>query len=140
MKVAVKSFKSEMSAMNCREMGLEKETESWDLYQAASAEGRMMYQLNHPNILTLLGVTFNPLQLLLELAPKGDLRGSIRQFQKAGQRLSRRTIKATLIQVCMYVCIIMFFEEVLYKRERGLATVQFFILCMLVVAYNYIDT
>ena len=34
-----------------------------------------------------------------ELAPKGDLKSVVNEFKTEGMRLSRRTIKATLIQV-----------------------------------------
>ena len=75
------------------------ELKAWDVYQKASLEARMMYQLDHPHVLSLVGVMVQPLRLLVELAPLGDLRGCVRRFERARVRLSRRTIQHTLIQV-----------------------------------------
>ena len=82
---------------------LAPETTAWEVYQGASAEGRMMFQLDHAHVLSLLGITFQPIRLLLELAPLGDLKGCIKKFQKARVKLSRRTLKHTMIQVCGWV-------------------------------------
>ena len=75
------------------------EATAWDLYQNANLEARMMYQLDHPHVLALVGLAFRPIRLLLELAPLGDLKSCVKKFQRAKIRLSRRTLKATMIQV-----------------------------------------
>ena len=97
----MKELQAAHAAMNCRTPGLEDEARCWQIYQDTSVEARMMYQLDHPNILTLLGVTFNPMRLVLELAPRGDLRSAIRHYHRKNRRLNRRTLKATLTQVCI---------------------------------------
>ncbi len=78
------------------------ETVAWEIYQNASLEARMMSQMEHPHILGLIGVTFEPIRLLLELAPLGDLKHCVRKFQKTKVKLSRRTQKTTMTQVSVY--------------------------------------
>lgn len=76
---------------------------AWSMYCNASIEARVMNQLSHKNILGLLGIYLqdnNQITMLIELAPKGDLKSVVSEFKAEGMRLSRRTIKATLIQVC----------------------------------------
>lgn len=75
---------------------------AWSMYRKASIEARVMNQLSHKNILGLLGIYFQDKEqicMLIELAPKGDLKSVVREFKAERMRLSRRTIKATLIQV-----------------------------------------
>ena len=75
------------------------EDRAWETYQKASLEARVMIQLRHPNIVNLIGVTLQPLRLLVELAPMGDIKHCIVKFQKASIRLRRTTLKETLLQV-----------------------------------------
>ncbi len=77
---------------------------TWDVYQKASVEARVMHQLSHPNILGLIGIAFHPLSLLVELAPEGDLKKAVERFKKDKVLLSRRTLKSTLIQVTTKKC------------------------------------
>ena len=76
---------------------------AWSMYKKASIEARVLNKLYHRNILSLLGVYFqadDQISMLIELAPKGDLKSVVKEFKDEGIRLSRRTIKVTLIQVC----------------------------------------
>ena len=75
------------------------EDRAWETYQKASLEARVMIQLQHPNIVNLIGITLQPLRLLVELAPMGDIKHCILKFQKASIRLRRTTFKETLLQV-----------------------------------------
>ena len=75
------------------------EEKAWETYQKASLEARVMVQLQHPNIVDLIGITLQPLRLLVELAPMGDMKGCIEKFKKASIRLRRTTLKETLVQV-----------------------------------------
>ena len=95
MDIAIKSFcpKVDPDSANAAEV------EAWEIYHNASIEARLMCQLNHPHVLGLIGITFQPLRLLLELAPLGDLKFCVKRFQRVKVRLSRRTLKATMIQV-----------------------------------------
>ena len=58
-----------------------------------------MLPLCHPNVLGLIGLTFQPIRLLVELAPLGDLKYCVRKFKMARVKLNRNTPKHTLIQV-----------------------------------------
>ena len=81
---------------------VEEEIASWDVYVNSSREARMMYQLQHPNILGLVGLAFQPLRLLLELAPRGDLKHCLKEFKEQNMKLNRRTLKAVMLQVCSW--------------------------------------
>ncbi len=94
----MKEFYSDMMYIEQDERAM-AELKSWDIYQKASQEARVMLPLCHDHILGLIGLTFQPLRLLVELAPMGDLKDCVKTFQKARIRLSRITLKHTLIQV-----------------------------------------
>ena len=76
-----------------------EEGRAWEIYQKASLEARVMVQLRHRNVLDLIGITLRPLRLLVELAPLGDIKFCIAKFKKASIRLTKTTMKATLVQV-----------------------------------------
>ena len=76
-----------------------EETTAWDVYLNGSREARMMYQLKHPNILRLVGLAFEPLRLLLELAPMGDLKVCLKPFKRGNIKLNRRILKNVMYQV-----------------------------------------
>ena len=73
------------------------------MYRKAILEARVLNKLSHKNVLSLLGIYIpkkdDQIALLIELAPKGDLKSVVSEFKKGGIKLSRRTIRATLIQV-----------------------------------------
>lgn len=98
MKVAVKEHVPSKHATDFLTPELEAENASWAVYHEMSVEARMMYHLHHDNILTLLGITLHPIRLVLELA-KEDLSSTVARYHKKNKRFSRRTLKATLIQV-----------------------------------------
>lgn len=81
------------------DIDLKEELSSWDIFLNGSREARMMHQLQHPHVLGLVGLAFQPLRLLLELAPLGDLKACVRPFVAAGARLSRATLKVLMYQV-----------------------------------------
>ena len=83
-----------------------EQLKAWDIYHKASIEARVMCQLSHDNILSLIGISFHPLSLLVELAPEGDLRTCVERFSRERVRLSRRTLQCTLIQVKRYSIIL----------------------------------
>lgn len=72
---------------------------AWDIYINGSREARMMHQLQHKNILSLVGLAFQPLRLILELAPLGDLKNSLKPFKQEKIKLNRRTLKQLIYQV-----------------------------------------
>ena len=95
--VAVKEYASQ--GVTEENTSLQAELTAWEIYQNAGQEARVMYRLNHQNILQLLGVTLAPLRLLLELAPLGDLKACVQKFQQAKVKISRATLQSTMIQV-----------------------------------------
>ena len=100
--VAMKTFHAP-SYIPAEEDVYSSQLSTWNMYRKVSAEVRVMNNLAHKNVLSLIGVCFQSnvqLSVLIELAPKGDLKSVIEDFKKGGVRLSRRTVKATLIQVC----------------------------------------
>ena len=99
--VAVKEFHTTETNRANGDPAILAEGKAWETYRKASLEARVMIQLHHPHILGLIGVTLQPLKLLVELAPLGDMKSCIQKFKKASIRLSRRTMKATLSQVRM---------------------------------------
>ena len=103
--IAVKEFRGDMVVAE-QDPDVIAEVRAWDVYQKASLEARVMVQLCHPHILGLVGLTLQPLRLLVELAPLGDLKGFAKKFKRVSMRLSRKTIQTTLIQVHTYACIL----------------------------------
>ena len=63
----------------------------------------MMNYLSHSNVLELVGLVFNPLRLLLELAPKGDLKDCVKPFKKSHVKINRRILKLLVYQVCFFL-------------------------------------
>ena len=98
--VAVKEFHGNITAGG-QDPGIQAEINAWDIYLKASLEARIMVQLQHPHVLSLIGLTFQPLRLIVELAPLGDLKSCIKKFSNSSVRLARKTIKTTLLQVCV---------------------------------------
>lgn len=106
--IAVKEFRGDIVVAE-QDPNIIAEVRAWDIYQKASLEARVMVQLRHPHILGLVGLTLQPLRLLVELAPLGDLKRCVKKFKRAGARLSRKTLQTTVIQVSpphmyMYAC------------------------------------
>ena len=97
--VAAKRFNPDLAAFMEPDSCILEQLKAWDVYQKASLEARVMHHLSHPNILGLVGVALHPLALLVELAPGGDLKTCVDKFRKEKVRLSRRTLRCTLIQV-----------------------------------------
>ena len=98
MDIAVKEFRGDMIVAE-QDPNIIAEAKAWDVYQKASLEARVMVQLRHPHIIGLIGLTLQPLRLLVELAPLGDLKSCAKKFKRAGMRLNRKTIQTILIQV-----------------------------------------
>lgn len=98
---------------------------AWSMYSKASVEARVMNKLSHKNVLGLIGICFQgsrQLSMLIELAPKGDLKSVVSEFKNEDIRLSRRTIKATLIQVSINSSFQWGWSG---GREEGIITIPF---------------
>ena len=70
-----------------------------EAYLNARKELSILLTLKHPNIVPLVGVCLKPLCLLLELAPLGALNEIIKEYRRAGARLSFVTLQKIINQV-----------------------------------------
>ena len=113
--VAVKEFRGEMVVAE-QDPNILAEVKAWDIYQKASLEARVMVQLQHPHVLGLVGLTLQPLRLVVELAPMGDLKSCAKRFRRAGVRFSRKTIQTTLVQVS-HVHVSLYIYDSLFARK-----------------------
>uniref|UniRef100_A0A1X7T4T7 Protein kinase domain-containing protein n=1 Tax=Amphimedon queenslandica TaxID=400682 RepID=A0A1X7T4T7_AMPQE len=95
--VAIKEFSSIAGKME-EDTLIGHELNAWDIYINGSREARMMHQLQHKNILSLVGLAFQPLRLILELAPLGDLKNSLKPFRQEKIKLNCRTLKQLIYQ------------------------------------------
>lgn len=70
------------------------------------SEVSVVSQLNHENIVKLLGVVISPPSILLEYAPAGNLSTICKNYHQNSQHLlpsvSRATILQVIIKLCMY--------------------------------------
>ena len=114
--MAVKEFHTTDVRLGVNE-SIAAEQNAWETYEKASLEARVMVQLQHPHILNLIGVTLQPLRLLVEMAPIGDMKYCIQKFKKASIRLRRKTIKTTLLQARTTI--------VLYNKHSRIHIVSF---------------
>jgi serine/threonine protein kinase len=90
--VAIKEFvSSEQDSPN-----VEKQ---WTMYQNASIEARIMSELHHPNILSLVGMTLHPWCLLLEYAPRGDLKKQLKDYKHSGTRFGQLLTIQVMTQI-----------------------------------------
>lgn len=72
---------------------------AWHHYQSANTEGRIMASLQHPNILPLVGIVFQPIRLLLEFAPLGSLKNIVNRYYDNSLRIGRYALQKVISQV-----------------------------------------
>ena len=60
--------------------------------------------LRHPCVIELLGISMEPLGLILELAPRSSLKSVIKEFEGANNHLQPAAIQAVTIQVHTHTC------------------------------------
>ena len=70
-------------------------------YCTSRQELNILLNLQHTNIVTFIGVCANPLALILDLAPLGDLHSVLRNFRRSGAQISYVTLHAILLQVSL---------------------------------------
>ncbi|CAJ0570985.1 unnamed protein product, partial [Mesorhabditis spiculigera] len=92
------------SAVNAYRAGLAK----WERDEGENAcrayctcrqELFLLVRMRHPSVLSLLGVSFPPLSLVVELAPLGALSQLLSSYRKSGCRLGLQVLTDTLTQV-----------------------------------------
>lgn len=68
-------------------------------YCTARQELNILLQLNHVNIVSLLGICLKPLALILELAPLGALDLILKDYRRAGMQLDFPVLQMTILQI-----------------------------------------
>ena len=63
------------------------------------SELSVLSQLNHENVISLVGVMAVPPSILLEYAPMGTMKGVYKNYRQSSQRLLPEVSQATIIQV-----------------------------------------
>ena len=63
------------------------------------SELSILSQLNHENLISLVGVMVIPPSILLEYAPMGTMKEVYRNYRQSSQHLLPETCQATIIQV-----------------------------------------
>ena len=63
------------------------------------SELSILSQLNHENIISLVGVLVVPPSILLEYAPMGTMKEVYKSYQQGSQRILPEVCQATIIQV-----------------------------------------
>ena len=78
-----------------------------DSYLNARKEVGILLSLQHDHIVFLLGLCLDPLALVLHLAPQGSLSDRLKEYLRAGDRLSTPVIRDVIVQVnyhCLMLC------------------------------------
>ena len=70
-----------------------------DTLRLMHSEVSVISQLNHENIIRLLGVVISPPSILLEYAPAGNLSSVCKAYQEKSQHLLPVVSRATILQV-----------------------------------------
>lgn len=70
-----------------------------DTLRLMHSEVSVVSQLNHENIISLLGVVISPPSILLEYAPAGSLSSICKTYQESSQYLLPAVCRATILQV-----------------------------------------
>lgn len=68
-------------------------------YCTARQELNILLQLNHTNIVPLLGVCLKPLALILKLAPLGALDLILKDYRRSGLQLEFNVLQLTILQI-----------------------------------------
>lgn len=70
-----------------------------DAHQNMRSELSVLSQLNHENIVSLVGVTVVPPSILLEYAPIGTMKEVYKTYRQSSQNLLPEVSQSTIIQV-----------------------------------------
>ena len=72
-------------------------------YLNARKEMSILLSLQHDHIVPLVGLCLDPLSLVLHLAPQGSLSDRLKEYSRAGDRLTTAVIRDVIVQVCYVV-------------------------------------
>ena len=88
---------------------------SCEAFRTARKELSIMLNLDHPQIVPLIGFCRQPMSLVLELAPDGALDSKLEDYKRVGARLAPCTLQKIVVQV--WVCLVQF--VLLLPLSRG---------------------
>ena len=57
------------------------------------------YNSRHSHIVPLVGISVNPLAIVLDLAPQGALDQRLRHYQRSGDKLPAKSIQQIVLQI-----------------------------------------
>ncbi|XP_022107622.1 leucine-rich repeat serine/threonine-protein kinase 1-like isoform X2 [Acanthaster planci] len=84
---------------------------SCEAFRTARKELSIMLNLEHPQIVPLIGFCRQPMSLILELAPEGALDSKLEDYKRVGARLTPCTFQKILVQVS---------SAVAYLHQKGI--------------------
>ena len=70
-----------------------------EAHKCMRCELSILSQLNHENIITLVGILVVPPSILLEYAPMGTMKDVYKSYQQGSQRILPEVCQETIIQV-----------------------------------------
>ena len=112
--MAVKSFERVLQS----HPEVEGKEESALLYKTVRNEVALMANLDHPNVVVLLGICIKPICMVLPRAPYGDLETVIEIYRSSKAQIRARPLQAALLEVLhtSFFCAFLF-ASVLFPRS-----------------------
>lgn len=92
-------------------------------------EASMLHSLQHPCIVSLIGISIHPLCFALELAPLGSLTTVLAENSKGEASLSLTPLPLTNAQWCLNYCLICWRGFFFFSRRREVGGMELFLYC-----------
>ena len=71
-------------------------------YTTARQELNILIHLKHSHIVPLVGISVNPLAIVLDLAPQGALDQRLKHYQRSGDKLTAKAIQQVVLQIARH--------------------------------------
>ncbi|XP_038076820.1 leucine-rich repeat serine/threonine-protein kinase 1-like [Patiria miniata] len=91
---------------------------SCEALRTARKELSIMLNLDHPQIVPLIGFCRQPMSLILELAPEGALDSKLEDYKRVGARLTPCTLQKIVVQVSSAVAYL-HFNGIIYRDLKA---------------------
>ena len=88
-----------------------------EAHRSMRSELSVLSQLNHENIISLVGVLVVPPSILLEYAPMGTMKEVYKSYRQISQRLLPEICQATIIQVQVLTTYMCYFAEAIFLHD-----------------------